>query len=139
MEGTREGEHGREGEHEREGERESTLCPILAKPTPSRAQRCMYMWHRARSARPGCVLLSADYCQIELRMVAHLSADDGLLEAFSNANNDIFVGMASRLFRLPPSRVDEAARDRAKVRRGGSAAATACGDSSGVWQWQHAF
>ena len=31
-------------------------------------------------ARPGCLLLSADYCQIELRVVAHLSADDELLQ-----------------------------------------------------------
>ncbi|NQZ54651.1 MAG: DNA polymerase I [Piscirickettsiaceae bacterium] len=47
----------------------------------------------------GCVLLAADYSQIELRIMAHLSQDDGLLKAFS-AGEDIHRHTASEVFNV---------------------------------------
>ena len=59
-------------------------------------------------------LLVADYSQIELRIMAHLSGDEGLLEAFSS-NEDIHATTAAKLFDLPLEEVDGALRDRAKA------------------------
>ncbi len=64
--------------------------------------------------RPGDVLLSADYSQIELRILAHLSRDPGLVEAFMSGQ-DIHVATAARIFDLPPERVDSTIRARAKT------------------------
>jgi DNA polymerase-1 len=47
----------------------------------------------------GCVLLAADYSQIELRIMAHLSQDDGLLKAFS-AGEDIHRHTAAEVFNV---------------------------------------
>jgi DNA polymerase-1 len=60
------------------------------------------------------VLLSADYSQIELRILAHLSRDDGLVAAFQ-AGEDIHAATAARIFDLPVSAVDSEARARAKT------------------------
>jgi DNA polymerase I len=51
-------------------------------------------------APPGKVLLAADYSQIELRIMAHLSADDGLLAAFG-AGEDIHRATAAEVFDTP--------------------------------------
>ncbi len=48
----------------------------------------------------GKILLSADYSQIELRILAHLSQDEGLVDAFRN-NYDIHARTASEIFRIP--------------------------------------
>ena len=48
-------------------------------------------------ARPGCVLLAADYSQIELRIMAHLSGDEGLLKAFAE-DQDIHQATAAEVF-----------------------------------------
>jgi DNA polymerase-1 len=50
------------------------------------------------------ILLSADYSQIELRILAHLSQDEGLLEAFRN-NIDVHSRTASELFHVPIDKV----------------------------------
>ena len=63
---------------------------------------------------PGWVLLSADYSQIELRILAHLSRDPSLVEAFERGV-DVHALTASRLFDTPLERLDEAMRGRAKV------------------------
>jgi DNA polymerase-1 len=52
-------------------------------------------------APPGARLMSADYSQIDLRALAHLSQDEGLLEAFRR-DEDIHAATASRLFGVPP-------------------------------------
>jgi len=49
-------------------------------------------------ARPGCVLVSADYAQVELRVLAHLANDESLLASFDGP--DLFRAMAARLFRI---------------------------------------
>ena len=64
-------------------------------------------------ARPGCVLLSADYSQIEMRVVAHFSGD-AQLGAALQPGGDLFRAMASRLFRVPEPQVSEQQRAQAK-------------------------
>ncbi len=59
-------------------------------------------------------LLVADYSQIELRIMAHLSQDEGLLEAFGSGE-DIHATTAAKVFDLPLDAVDGALRDRAKA------------------------
>ncbi len=60
------------------------------------------------------VLVGADYSQIELRVMAHLSEDEGLLESFAN-NNDIHTMTASRVFNVPVEDVTPLQRSRAKA------------------------
>jgi DNA polymerase I len=59
-------------------------------------------------------LLVADYSQIELRIMAHLSGDEGLLDAFASGE-DIHATTAAKVFELPLEEVDGALRDRAKA------------------------
>jgi DNA polymerase-1 len=59
-------------------------------------------------------LLVADYSQIELRILAHLSEDQGLLEAFASGE-DVHATTAARLFDLELDEVDSTTRDRAKA------------------------
>jgi DNA polymerase-1 len=65
-------------------------------------------------AEPGCVLLAADYSQIELRLLAHFSEDRLLVEAFRRGD-DIHTLTASQVFGVPPLMVDSEHRRRAKV------------------------
>jgi DNA polymerase-1 len=60
------------------------------------------------------VLLVADYSQIELRLLAHLSGDDGLVRAFE-AGSDIHAATAATVFDLPIDQVDGELRRRAKA------------------------
>jgi DNA polymerase I len=60
------------------------------------------------------VLLVADYSQIELRVLAHLSNDPALAEAFAT-EADIHAATAGKVFGLPPEQVDAELRRRAKV------------------------
>lgn len=53
-------------------------------------------------ADPGSVLISADYSQIELRVLAHLSGDPVLIEAF-NRDQDIHARTAQEIFGVPPA------------------------------------
>ncbi len=69
---------------------------------------------RAFVADPGCLFLVADYSQIELRILAHLSGDPGLVEAFEQGL-DIHTATAARVAGIDPSEVTADARRRAKV------------------------
>jgi DNA polymerase-1 len=69
---------------------------------------------RAFVAAPGHTFVVADYSQIELRILAHLSGDPGLLEAFA-AGADIHAATAARVFGLTPDRVTPDLRRRAKM------------------------
>jgi len=62
----------------------------------------------------GDVLLVADYSQIELRILAHLSGDEGLKAAFESGT-DIHTATSARVFGLPEDQVDPATRSRAKA------------------------
>jgi DNA polymerase-1 len=69
---------------------------------------------KAFVAAPGQTLVVADYSQIELRVLAHLSGDEALAEAFA-ADTDIHAATAGKVFGLPPDQVDGELRRRAKV------------------------
>ena len=64
--------------------------------------------------REGELFLSADYSQIELRLLAHLSADEHLVAAF-NSGADLHTSTAARVFGVAPEDVTPALRSRAKA------------------------
>ncbi|GMV28133.1 MAG: DNA polymerase I [Rhodanobacteraceae bacterium] len=65
-------------------------------------------------APPGFRILAADYSQIELRIMAHLSGDAGLLSAFVGGQ-DVHRATAAEVFGLPPDQVDANQRRAAKA------------------------
>ncbi|MBP1711299.1 MAG: polymerase, partial [Deltaproteobacteria bacterium] len=65
-------------------------------------------------AAPGCLLISADYSQIELRVLAHLSEDETLIAAFAS-DEDIHTRTASDVFGVFPQMVSPDMRRQAKV------------------------
>ncbi len=65
-------------------------------------------------APPGYQILAADYSQIELRIMAHLSEDPGLLNAF-NQNQDVHRATAAEVFGVAPDQVTTEQRRRAKA------------------------
>jgi DNA polymerase-1 len=65
-------------------------------------------------APPGSVILAADYSQIELRIMAHLSGDEGLLDAFAQ-DRDIHQATAAEVFGVPLERVSAEQRRSAKA------------------------
>ncbi|MDR2423553.1 MAG: DNA polymerase I [Prevotellaceae bacterium] len=60
------------------------------------------------------ILLSADYSQIELRLMAHLSQDAGMIEAFNN-NEDIHAATAAKIYHVDISEISKEQRSRAKT------------------------
>ncbi len=62
----------------------------------------------------GCVFFSADYSQIELRIMAHLSQDEALLEAF-RSGEDIHSATAAKIYHVPIEDVTQAMRRNAKT------------------------
>ncbi|MAY75150.1 MAG: DNA polymerase I [Phycisphaerae bacterium] len=69
---------------------------------------------RAFVAPPGHVLITADYSQIELRLLAHLSKDPGLIEAFINGE-DIHAAVAAQIHGVALGEVTKAQRSGAKM------------------------
>jgi len=65
-------------------------------------------------AERGCVLMAADYSQIELRLLAHFSEDPLLVEAFRRGD-DIHTLTAAQVFGVPPMMMDAEHRRRAKA------------------------
>ncbi|URZ15699.1 DNA polymerase I [Clostridium felsineum] len=61
-----------------------------------------------------CVILSADYSQIELRVLAHIADDENLINAFKH-HSDIHTKTASEVFRVPISDVTPRMRSNAKA------------------------
>ena len=62
----------------------------------------------------GCLFLSADYSQIELRLMAHFSQDEHLLAAFRNGQ-DIHAATAAKIFGIPLDQVTKDQRRQAKT------------------------
>ena len=69
---------------------------------------------KAFIASEGNVLVDADYSQIELRLLAHISGDDGMINAF-NSGKDIHRITASEVFRVPFEEVTNDLRSAAKA------------------------
>jgi DNA polymerase-1 len=65
-------------------------------------------------APEGCCLIAADYSQIELRIMAHLSRDEGLITAFRQ-DLDIHRATAAEVFGIEAAKVDDEQRRRAKA------------------------
>ncbi|WP_443115117.1 DNA polymerase I [Herbaspirillum seropedicae] len=65
-------------------------------------------------APEGSVIVSADYSQIELRIMAHISEDENMLKAFAN-NEDIHRATAAEIFGIAPEQVESEQRRYAKV------------------------
>ncbi len=59
-------------------------------------------------------LLTADYSQIEMRIMAHLSGDDGLIEAF-RSGEDLHAYVGARVFSVPTDQVSPAMRSKVKA------------------------
>ncbi len=69
---------------------------------------------RAFAAPRGKFIVSADYSQIELRLLAHITGDENLIRAFKEGA-DIHAATASAIFGKPPEMVDSLERRKAKV------------------------
>ena len=65
-------------------------------------------------AEEGKKIISADYSQIELRLIAELSGEDNMIKAFQNGE-DIHTSTASKLFKIPLDQVDKTQRSQAKT------------------------
>jgi len=65
-------------------------------------------------ASPGMLLLSVDYSQIELRIVAHMSGDEAMLNAF-HAGEDIHAATAAAIYAVPLDQVNKEQRRHAKT------------------------
>ena len=80
---------------------------------PIRSERGQLI-RKAVVADAGCLFVSADYSQIELRLMAHLSGDRHMIEAF-RAGDDIHAATAAKIFDCPISEVSREQRRRAKT------------------------
>lgn len=69
---------------------------------------------RAFIASPGCRFFSADYSQIELRIMAHASGDINMIEAF-NSGADIHTATAAKIYKVPMEEVTSDMRRKAKT------------------------
>lgn len=88
---------------------EPNLQNIPIKYENGRAIRKVFIPHNHN-----CVLLAADYSQIELRVLAHISGDTNLINAFKHSS-DIHTITASEVFKVPIDEVDKRMRSNAKA------------------------
>ena len=65
-------------------------------------------------AKPGCVLVDADYSQIELRILAHITGDEHMQQAFLNGE-DIHRSTAAKIYGIPQSEVTPRLRSASKA------------------------
>ena len=65
-------------------------------------------------AKPGCVLVDADYSQIELRILAHITGDEHMQQAFLNGE-DIHRSTAAKIYGVPQSKVTPRLRSASKA------------------------
>ncbi|MEG0774514.1 DNA polymerase I [Clostridium sp.] len=88
---------------------EPNLQNIPIKYENGRAIRKVFIPHN-----DSCVILSADYSQIELRVLAHISGDENLIDAFKHSS-DIHTKTASEVFKVPIEDVTKTMRSSAKA------------------------
>src|SRR6202012_1432902 len=65
-------------------------------------------------AEPGDLLVSADYSQVELRLLAHIAGEDVLKEIFRRGE-DVHTATAMRVFNVPADQIDPGMRSKAKM------------------------
>ncbi|MGH2909059.1 MAG: DNA polymerase I [Solirubrobacteraceae bacterium] len=65
-------------------------------------------------AAPGNLLVSADYSQVELRLLAHI-ADEGVLKEIFRRGEDVHTATACRVFRVEPDQIDPGMRSKSKM------------------------
>ncbi|HTP23314.1 MAG TPA: DNA polymerase I [Solirubrobacteraceae bacterium] len=65
-------------------------------------------------AEPGDLLVSADYSQVELRLLAHIAGEDALKEIFRKGE-DVHTATACRVFGVTPEQIDPGMRSKAKM------------------------
>ena len=65
-------------------------------------------------AEPGSLLISADYSQVELRILAHVAGEDVLKEIFERGE-DVHAATAAEVLKLPPDQIGPGERSRAKA------------------------
>ncbi|HUZ28389.1 MAG TPA: DNA polymerase I [Solirubrobacteraceae bacterium] len=65
-------------------------------------------------AEPGHLLVSADYSQVELRLLAHIAGEDALKEIFKKGE-DVHTATACRVFGVTPDQIDPGMRSKAKM------------------------
>lgn len=68
---------------------------------------------RSLVAAPGCVFVASDFCQLEVRILAHFS-EDPTLRRFLSAGGDPFISLASDWLSIPPESVTDTERAKAK-------------------------
>lgn len=95
----------------RTGRISSTEPNLQNIPVRSELGREMRKFFRAKD---GCVLVDADYSQIELRVLAHMANDKNMIDAFNNGD-DIHSITASQVFNMPLMMVTPLMRSRAKA------------------------
>lgn len=71
-------------------------------------------FRRVFECRPGKVLLSADFCQLELRILTHLSKDQNLLKIMKSAGEDIFRKIAAKWNKVNEANVTDVQRSQTK-------------------------
>jgi len=81
---------------------------------PIRTERGREIRRAFIPSHPGGVILSADYSQIELRLMAHMSGDPDFIEAFRQGE-DIHSATASKIFGVPIGELTKEQRGRAKT------------------------
>lgn len=69
---------------------------------------------KAFVANNGCIFLSSDYSQVELRIMAHLSGDKNMIDAF-NSGEDIHTATAAKIYKIPIDEVTSDMRRKAKT------------------------
>ena len=95
----------------RTGRISSTEPNLQNIPVRSELGREMRKFFRAKN---GCVLVDADYSQIELRVLAHIADDKNMIDGF-NSGDDIHAITASQVFNMPLQMVTPLMRSRAKA------------------------
>lgn len=91
----------------------SSIKPNLQN-IPIRSERGREIRKAFIASEPSGVILSADYSQIELRLMAHMSGDPHFVEAF-RAGKDIHAATASKIFSVAEEELTREQRNRAKV------------------------
>ncbi len=81
---------------------------------PIRSERGREIRKAFISSHKNGIIISADYSQIELRLMAHMSEDPSLIEAFKE-EMDIHAATASKIFKIAPDELSKEQRNRAKV------------------------